>query len=84
MRAAPFDVRLFPMRRSAHVAQIALRLIEYGVVEVASQTPPSTGPTGSVLGDQRYEGDESGDQGGRRDPPALGQAGIPRSARPLS
>lgn len=36
LRAAPFDVRLFPMRRSAHVAQIALGLVEHGVIEVAS------------------------------------------------
>ena len=34
LRATPFDVRLFSMRRSAHVAQIALTLIRSGVVEV--------------------------------------------------
>jgi L-iditol 2-dehydrogenase/threonine 3-dehydrogenase len=36
LRATPFDVRLFPMRRSAHVAQVALNLIASGVIEVDS------------------------------------------------
>lgn len=36
LRATPFDVRLFPMRRSAHVAQVALNLITAGVIEVES------------------------------------------------
>ncbi|HEV2778655.1 MAG TPA: medium chain dehydrogenase/reductase family protein [Actinophytocola sp.] len=31
--AAPFDVRLFPMARSAHVARIALSLIRDGVIK---------------------------------------------------
>lgn len=36
LRATPFDVRLFPMKRSAHVAQVALTLIWSGVIEVGS------------------------------------------------
>ncbi|MEU0157010.1 zinc-dependent alcohol dehydrogenase [Micromonospora fulviviridis] len=32
VRATPFDVRLFPMTRSAHVANIAVRLLESGLV----------------------------------------------------
>lgn len=35
IRATPFDVRLFSMARSAHVAAVALRLIESGLVQVA-------------------------------------------------
>lgn len=35
LRATPFDVRLFSMRRSAHVAQVALNMVKAGVVEVA-------------------------------------------------
>lgn len=34
LRATPFDVRVFPMRRSTHVAQVALSLIASGVIEV--------------------------------------------------
>lgn len=33
LRAAPFDVRQFPMARSAEVAGVALRLIETGLVD---------------------------------------------------
>ncbi|MFJ2903424.1 MULTISPECIES: zinc-binding dehydrogenase [unclassified Streptomyces] len=33
LRATPFDVRLFPMTRSANVSNIALRLIESGLVD---------------------------------------------------
>lgn len=33
LRATPFDVRLFPMTRSANVCGIALRLIETGLVD---------------------------------------------------
>lgn len=33
LRAAPFDVRQFPMARSAEVAGVALRLIESGLVD---------------------------------------------------
>lgn len=36
LRATPFDVRAFSMTRSAHVAQIALRLIMRGVVDADS------------------------------------------------
>ncbi|MFC6085924.1 zinc-dependent alcohol dehydrogenase [Sphaerisporangium aureirubrum] len=36
VRATPFDVRLFPMSRSAHVARIALTLIESGVIQAES------------------------------------------------
>ncbi|MFI6045780.1 zinc-binding dehydrogenase [Nocardia sp. NPDC051321] len=36
MQATPFDVRLFPMSRSAHVARIALALVNDGVVDVDS------------------------------------------------
>lgn len=35
VRATPFDVRLFPMARSAHVANIAVRLLESGLVDAA-------------------------------------------------
>lgn len=35
IRATPFDVRLFPMARSAHVANIAVRLLESGMVDAA-------------------------------------------------
>ncbi|MGC9670011.1 zinc-dependent alcohol dehydrogenase [Planosporangium sp. 12N6] len=35
IRATPFDVRLFPMARSAHVANIAVRLLESGLVDAA-------------------------------------------------
>jgi L-iditol 2-dehydrogenase/threonine 3-dehydrogenase len=34
LRATPFDVRLFPMKRSVHVAQVALTLIRSGIVDV--------------------------------------------------
>ncbi|EID52806.1 theronine dehydrogenase-like Zn-dependent dehydrogenase [Saccharomonospora xinjiangensis XJ-54] len=34
LRATPFDVRLFPMQRSAHVAQVAMTLIDTGVIDV--------------------------------------------------
>ncbi|MGW3043651.1 zinc-dependent alcohol dehydrogenase [Kitasatospora sp. NPDC001159] len=33
LRATPFDVRLFPMTRSANVSSVALRLIETGLVD---------------------------------------------------
>lgn len=33
LRSTPFDVRQFPMTRSAHVANVALRLIETGLVD---------------------------------------------------
>ncbi|MGH4031214.1 zinc-dependent alcohol dehydrogenase [Actinomycetota bacterium Odt1-20B] len=33
LRSTPFDVREFPMTRSAHVASVALRLIETGLVD---------------------------------------------------
>lgn len=33
LRATPFDVRLFPMTRSASVTEVALRLIETGLVD---------------------------------------------------
>ncbi|HET6503007.1 MAG TPA: zinc-binding dehydrogenase [Amycolatopsis sp.] len=36
LRATPFDVRLFPMRRSASVAQVAMTLIKTGVIDVGS------------------------------------------------
>lgn len=36
LRATPFDVRLFPMRRSAHVARVAMTLINTGVIDVGS------------------------------------------------
>lgn len=35
VRATPFDVRLFPMARSAHVARIAVNLLESGMVDSA-------------------------------------------------
>jgi threonine dehydrogenase-like Zn-dependent dehydrogenase len=35
VRAAPFDVRLFSMRRSGRVLNVALRLIESGLVDVS-------------------------------------------------
>lgn len=34
LQASPFDVRLFPMARSAHVARVALGLIRDGMVQV--------------------------------------------------
>lgn len=33
LRAAAFDVRLFPMVRSAHVAELALRLLTHGIID---------------------------------------------------
>ncbi|GAA3112496.1 zinc-dependent alcohol dehydrogenase [Streptosporangium carneum] len=34
VQAAPFDVRAFPMSRTAHVAQTALGLVRHGVIDV--------------------------------------------------
>jgi threonine dehydrogenase-like Zn-dependent dehydrogenase len=34
LRSTPFDVRLFPMSRSANVTNVALRLVETGLVDV--------------------------------------------------
>ncbi|MEU3607820.1 alcohol dehydrogenase catalytic domain-containing protein [Streptomyces sp. NPDC035033] len=36
LRAAPFDVRAFPMARSAHIARLALHLITHGTVDAGS------------------------------------------------
>lgn len=36
IQATPFDVRRFPMSRSAHVAEVALRLVQAGLIDTSS------------------------------------------------
>lgn len=82
LKATPFDVRSFPMSRSAHVARIALSLIKEGIIDVEpliSQVVPADDEAAVLAAFAEY-----GKDGALKTSFAYGTAAQPLSVQPAA